>query len=131
MTITPGLGIAIMMNNYLHDVATALLIASAFALWSLYRLAAEEGDEGAIRLFLAAYDRFLLLVKVALAWIVIGGVPRTVFYVDFEWANAAGKNQVPALIVKHVLITLCVAGGIWGWLRLRAHARALREMLND
>jgi hypothetical protein len=35
--MSPLAGVAIMMNNYLHDVATALLAASAVALWVMLR----------------------------------------------------------------------------------------------
>jgi hypothetical protein len=31
--MSPSLGVLIMMNNYFHDVATALLAASGFVLW--------------------------------------------------------------------------------------------------
>ena len=36
--ISPELGIALMMNNYLHDVATALLIGSAAAIFVMARV---------------------------------------------------------------------------------------------
>ena len=119
MEISPTLGVAIMMNNYFHDVATALLAASAFALYALYRV--EEGctGPGAAEFFLKTYRKMVAFARFALAWIVIGGIPRTIFYTRFEWANAAGKGQVPALIVKHVLITFALVGGIYGWRKLK------------
>lgn len=119
MTITPALGIAIMMNNYFHDVATALLAASAFTLFVIYRVAGECDGPGATEFFLKTYRRLVRLARFALAWIVLGGIPRTIFYTRFEWANAAGKGQVPALIVKHILMVIMVVGGIWGWRKLQ------------
>ena len=125
MTISPSLGILIMMNNYFHDVATALLAASAFALFALYRVEASCTGPGAAEFFLKAYRKMVLFARCALVWIVVGGVPRTIFYTSFEWANAAGKGQVQALIVKHVLMVLLVAVGVWGWLKLKAKAAEL------
>ncbi|AJE04657.1 hypothetical protein [Geobacter pickeringii] len=119
MEITPTLGIAIMMNNYFHDVATALLAASAFVLYAVYRVEESCTGPGATEFFLKTYRRMVRLARFALAWIVLGGIPRTIFYTRFEWANAAGKGQVPALIVKHILMVILVAGGVWGWRKLQ------------
>jgi len=129
MNITPGWGIVIMMNNYLHDVATAVLLGSAFILWILVRLTKDHNDPAAIRFFLAAYQKFTLMVRASIAWIILGGIPRTIFYMDFEWANAAGKNQIPALIIKHIVITICVIGGGIAWVRLKKRADLLRKEL--
>lgn len=126
MMISPTLGILILMNNYLHDVATALLAASAFVLYAVYRIEGECGGPGATEFFLKTYRRMVTLARFSLAWIIIGGIPRTIFYTRFEWANAAGKGQVPALIVKHILIVICVAGGVWGWRKLKAKVESLR-----
>ena len=116
---------ALMMNNYFHDVATALLAASAFALWSLVRLQDSMGGEASPRFFLAAYSRMARFAKVSLVWILLGGIPRTIFYRDFEWANAAGRGQVPALVAKHILMFALVGLGAWGWYGLHRRRRAL------
>ncbi len=98
--MSPAAGIALMMNNYLHDVATALLAASAFALWVMLRRY-ESGERGpeAARYFLEIHRSMARLARLSLAWIVLGGIPRTIFYTRFEGANAAGRAQVPALVV--------------------------------
>ena len=43
--------ILLMMNNYFHDVATALLLGSGFAMWVMYRKFVKDGagDVSAIR----------------------------------------------------------------------------------
>lgn len=125
--ISPGLGIAIMMNNYFHDVATAMLLAASFALWVLMRTQRDHPGREAADFFLDSCRRLKLLVKASLVWIVLGGIPRTIFYKDFEWANAAGKNQVPALIAKHVMVTILLVAGTWGWIALR---RRMGELEN-
>lgn len=125
MTLSPGVGVALMMNNYFHDVATALLAASAFTLWALARLQDERPGEAQPQFFLAAYRRMAAFTKFSLVWIILGGIPRTLFYMDFEWANAAGRGQIPALIVKHILMFILVGLGAWGWHKLRKRRRAL------
>jgi len=125
--MSPGLGVAVMMNNYLHDVATALLAASGVALWAmLRRWEAGGGGPEAGRFFLDIHRSMARLAKVSLAWIVLGGIPRTWFYSEFEWANAAGRGQVAALVVKHLVAFALVGAGIALWLRLGARVREVR-----
>ena len=127
--ISPGLGVVIMMNNYFHDVGTALLIGSAFALHVITRIQAAMNTETATVFFLKTYSQMVKLFRFALWWVILGGVPRTIFYTSFEWANAADKLQVPALMVKHVMIVAAVVWGVIAWRRLKVKAAALRESL--
>ncbi len=129
MQISPGLGVAIMMNNYFHDVATALLIGSAVALHAIVRIQASMNTPQATLFFLKTYDQMVRLFRFALWWVIIGGVPRTVFYTSFEWANAADKLQVPALMVKHVMIITLVVWGVVAWRRLKQKVAKLRDSL--
>lgn len=127
--ISPGLGVAIMMNNYFHDVATAMLIATSFTLHAIVRIQAAMNSQVATVFFLKTYARMVKLFRFALWWVLIGGVPRTIFYTSFEWANAADKMQVPALMVKHVMIVTLVVWGIIAWRRLKLKVAVLRESL--
>jgi len=128
--MSPGAGIALMMNNYFHDVATALLAASAFALVVLLRRyeAGPRGPEAA-RYFLEIAERMTKLARFSLAWIVLGGIPRTIWYGEFEWANAAGRGQVTALVVKHVVAAALVVAGVAFWRRLRRRVATVRAEL--
>ncbi len=131
MNISPELGVAIMMNNYFHDVATALMATSAFVMYALYRLQESMPDKLSTLFFLRAHQKVTGFAKFALIWIIVGGFPRTYFYTRFEWANAAGKGQVPALIVKHILIAILVVAGVYAWLKLRRKVAELREGLPE
>jgi hypothetical protein len=128
--MSPGLGVAIMMNNYFHDVATALLAASAVALVALLRLHERAGGgPDAARLFLDMHRTMARLARFSLAWIVLGGIPRTIWYADFEWANAAGRGQVAALAVKHVVAFALVVAGAVLWRRLGRRVAEVRARL--
>jgi len=127
----PAAAIALMMNNYLHDVATALLAASAFALWVLLRrFEAGARSADAARYFLEIQRSMAMLARFSLAWIVLGGIPRTIWYADFEWANAAGRGQVAALVVKHVVAFGFVSFGVAFWRRLRVRVRLVEASVN-
>lgn len=77
--------------------------------------------------FLRTYDQMVKFFRFALWWIIIGGIPRTVFYTSFEWANAADKLQVPALMVKHVVMAVLVIWGVYAWRRLKVKVATLRQ----
>lgn len=123
--MSPTLGVFIMMNNYFHDVATALLLASGVAMWVIVRRLEAHPAQEVVDYFLKVYRGVTGLAKFSLAWILIGGVPRTLAYKEFEWANAVGKSQVPALIIKHILAFLIVGTGAYLWIRL---SRRIREL---
>ncbi|RII25042.1 MAG: hypothetical protein CXR31_15440 [Geobacter sp.] len=129
MHISPGLGVAIMMNNYLHDMATGLLVGSGFALHAIMRIQASKNTPEATLFFLKTNRQMKKLFKFALWWVVLGGVPRTIFYTSFEWANAADKLQIPALAVKHVMMFTAVVWGIYAWRRMQAKVVKLRDSL--
>src|SRR5512144_2092775 len=129
MQISPGLGVAIMMNNYFHDMATGLLVGSGFALHAIMRIQASMNTPEATLFFLKTNRHMVTLFKFALWWVILGGVPRTIFYTSFEWANAADKLQVPALAIKHVLLVTAVVWGIIAWRRLKRKVEGLRASL--
>jgi hypothetical protein len=125
--MSPELGIILMLNNYFHDVATALLFASGLAMHFMTRPLGAGTEKNVSSYFLSIYASMSRLALVSLAWIVLGGIPRTIYYTRFEWANAAGKGQVPALIVKHVIMFAAVAGGVYVWRGLRRKIRLIRR----
>lgn len=126
---SPGLGVAVMMNNYFHDMATGLLVGSGFALHAILRIQASMNTTQATLFFLKTNRQMVRLFKFALWWVIIGGVPRTIFYTSFEWANAADKLQVPALAVKHVMMFTAVVWGVYAWRRMQAKVAMLRDSL--
>ena len=129
MEISPGLGVAIMMNNYFHDMATGLLVGSGFALHAILRIQGSMKSQEATLFFLKTNSHMKKLFKFALWWVVLGGVPRTIFYTSFEWANAADKLQIPALAVKHVMMFAAVVWGIVAWRRMQKKVDKLTESL--
>ena len=127
--IGPGLGVVIMMNNYFHDMATGLLVGSGFALHAILRIQASMNTPQATLFFLKTNRHMVKLFKFALWWVILGGIPRTIFYTSFEWANAADKLQVPALAVKHVMMFAAVVWGIVAWRRMQTKVARLKDSL--
>jgi hypothetical protein len=105
------------------------LVGSGFALHTIIRIQASMNTPEATLFFLKTNRQVVKLFKFALWWVILGGIPRTIFYTSFEWANAADKLQVPALMVKHVMIAAAVIWGVVAWRRMQKRVAQLRDSL--
>lgn len=122
--ISPLAKVLIVLNNYFHDVATAMLLASALILLVLYRAVKQEGD--APRAWLArAYPHLSRIAWGSLLWIVIGGIPRALFFQQVEWnlSDPSNKYLLTALIVKHGVMWVAVVLGVVLWAKVRRLSR--------
>jgi hypothetical protein len=86
------MAILVMLNSYLHDLATAVFAVSPVV-------------AGLVRLGLFS-----------LAWTLFFGIIRGLTYRQYEWMEAAGRDQVAALVVKHVILVFLV---VLGFIALR------------
>jgi hypothetical protein len=95
-------GITVMLINYFHDLSVALLASNVIAVFVVGRILDHNPVHDVIvpRLF----HVMSRVTYWALAFVLIGGALRAVNFMEFEWNRAAGENQIPALIVKHVLL---------------------------
>ena len=98
--------VVIMLSNYFHDLATGLLFGSIVAFFVAVRAVA--GAEQKLNSTL--FQCFRPVVLWALVGVLVLGVPRMIFYYDYEYLPAAGRSQITALIVKHIfLVSVTVA----------------------
>lgn len=110
--------ILIVMNNYFHDVATALLFASSVIMYALGKQAENSGP-GASKTLFGLYDTLTKFARGALVWIVIGGIPRVIFFKTHEFIPAIEKGLYTALGIKHALMGTAVVVGIVLWRSVR------------
>jgi hypothetical protein len=118
------MAILVMLNNYFHDLATAIFAVSAIAAWLLYRSRALQQAPAAVGPVAAG------LVKVgvaSLAWTLLAGMVRGATYREYEWVEAAGRGQVPVLVLKHVILASLVAVGLFVLYRVHRLARAVGD----
>ena len=116
------MAILVMLNNYLHDLATAIFAVSALSAYFLLRSFTMREAPAVLRPVANG------LVKVgvfSLIWILLGGVVRALTYRQYEWMEAAGKDQIPALVVKHVILVSLVITGIVLLYRVRRLSQAI------
>lgn len=116
------LSIIVIINNYFHDLATGLLLCSAVILGVLGRQA-RRGGAAEQQALARAYPTLRWFALVAFAWILLGGVPRTIFFTRYEWDPAVLKGIVPALMVKHVFMVSAIVVGAVMWFRVARIAR--------
>jgi hypothetical protein len=129
ISISPGWGVVLMMNNYFHDVATALLMASGVALWFIVKRYDNGASRETTEYFLRVYRGMTSLAKFSLYWILIGGVPRILFYREMEWQTALDHAQIPALIVKHILAFTFVGMGVHLWLKFNKRVKEIKASM--
>ena len=122
----PAVHIVLMTINYSHDIATALLAASGAALWMLSRNFPRYATPAAERFFVGAYRGITRVAKDSLYWIVLAGVPRVFFYMQYEWSDLAGDLQIVAVIIKHIVMFLLVGTGVYFWIKLGRQVKVLQ-----
>ena len=102
--------ITLMLVNYFHDLAVALLIANVFAVHIVGRYLDEHPQRDAI---LADFFRKMSRITyAALTYVVAAGAVRGYFFMEFEWNPAVGRGQVAALVAKHVLLVSLTVFGL-------------------
>ncbi len=107
------MAIFVMLNNFFHDFTVALLFSSLFILSVMLKYYEKDGSLKNIEFFRHLYKSMTKVIIGSWIFIIVGGIIRTVNYYEYEWMEAAGKGQITALIIKHILlITLVVWGSI-------------------
>lgn len=102
------MGLFVILNNYLHDLAAGTWLSA-----NVFQFALLRRGRGACREDIRhALHGVRIVSRVALAWIVVGGVIRAIAYRSFEWSDAVGRGQVGLLIFKHGLLFAAVAVGL-------------------
>ncbi|MHB1341778.1 MAG: hypothetical protein ACYC77_06555 [Coriobacteriia bacterium] len=109
--------ILIIMNNYFHDVATATLLAAAAIMLVLDRQT-RTGAPGDTTMLARLYPTLTHFAQGALVWIVVGGIPRAIFFSTHDLGAIRG-DLVPAIIVKHVVEVAAVVAGVALWRRVK------------
>jgi hypothetical protein len=116
--------LVVMMNNYFHDLAVAFLFATSVMAHGTLRFWPGKPPPDMVR--------FIRRVACgALVWVLIGGAVRAWFYKEYEWLPKAGTAQVPALVVKHVVLVALTVWGLVGVVRLGRLTQESERGINE
>ena len=113
------LPVIIMFNNYFHDLATAFLGVSAFMLLAIKKHLLKNKVENNREIYIKAFHYLSKLALISLAWIILGGIPRTIFFKKYEWWDAVVKGVVAALVMQHIIMFAVTGVGIYIWVCAR------------
>lgn len=119
------IAVFILMSNYFHDVATAMLVACSFSLWvALVKYGMQE-DQMKKEFFARLYRAIRKVVIFSWVWIVAAGAIRIVTFRRFEWVNAVEKHHEAALMVKYAVAAVMIITGAYTWAVLSRKAENL------
>lgn len=105
-----GRGIAIVLNNYLHDLATGVWVSANAFQWAVVRRRRDADgplDQHAVE----ELEAVRAVAHISLAWILVAGVVRAITFRRYEWSDAAGRGQLGLLGVKHIFLFSAVLVG--------------------
>lgn len=107
-------------------MATALLAVSGLIMWAIYQRFPDPAAAELELYFITIYKTVTRLAKISFSWMVIAGVPRFYYFMEYDWSPMAGDLQVPTVIIMHIVMIFLVVMGILFWLRLGKRIRALK-----
>ncbi len=117
------LKVSLLLLNYSHDIATAFLTVSGILIVLLYKKREKLVEEGSLHGFSLVYKKIKLIAEVSLVWILLAGIPRTVFYKKLEWSYMAGNTQIVAIGIKHVVMFALVGALSYYWIKLSRYIK--------
>ncbi len=126
MTLWDFVSILVMINNYFHDFATAVIIVGTYGMWLMLGYAVKNGDKDLSSSVAALYPRLLHVTGGTLALLLMAGIVRSFTYKWFEWVEALGMAQILVLVFKHVLMFGIAGYGIYVWVGMHKKVRLMR-----
>ena len=112
--------ILLMIGNYFHDLAVALMATNVVMIHVVGRFAGEDPVKKEALSTLVSY--LSRITWGALVYVLVMGGVRAWFFMDFEWNPAVGRGQIAALVLKHILL---IGLTIYGIVGMRRHKERL------
>lgn len=112
--------VLLMLNNYLHDLATAVLFVLGLTMFLLVReMERRKESKDFVSAAKGIFYTLSFWAAISLFLVLLLGIPRLIFFTRFELWEAAKRGIVLALIFKHLLLFTLVFFGLFLWFRLR------------
>jgi len=122
----PVLATLLMLNNYCHDIATAMLMASGTVMWFILRRIGNNASPEIRSFMFSLYAGISKIVTFSLIWLAAGAVPRILTFSTFEFADAIAKGRLTGLMAKHISALAMVLGGAYLWISLIRRIKQIR-----
>lgn len=125
--MTQGFATFILMNNYFHDVATAMLLACSIVLWVFLKHLRTDDDRVLLGYARKLYGGVSTIFWFSVAWIIVSGFIRVATFTSFEWVNAGRGRFEAGLVMKYAIAGCMILIGIFLWSRL---SREMKDRLS-
>jgi putative copper export protein len=105
--------VLIILNNFFHDLAAAMWFCGTIVLY--YIVQKSKGlpkDEDTERYITSLFQVMRRVTNISLGFVCGGGVIRALNYMEYEWMDAMGREQITLLVIKHILLAFIVVAGI-------------------
>ena len=116
----------IILNNFFHDLASAMWFCGTLTLLALLRAGKQDQRPDVVDFSRQLFHKVSKVTNLSLALVVLGGVVRAINYQEYEWLPALGRDQVVLLVVKHIMLTGIVVGGLYLQVRMARQFRQAR-----
>lgn len=123
------LGVLVMLNNYFHDFATALLVVSTYVMYLMVRYAEVSGGKPLKESVVGIYPTMVHITGATLVLLLMAGIVRSFTYKWFEWVEVLGMGQIFVLAFKHIIMFTVVGYGIYVWIGMHKKIKLMREGL--
>ncbi|RJQ51951.1 MAG: hypothetical protein C4521_11205 [Actinobacteria bacterium] len=100
------MGLLVILNNYMHDLAAGTWLAANAFRWALVKRHAPLSPEMA-----DATHGVDLLAAASLVYVIVGGLIRLAAFGTYEMSEALAKGQGVLLGFKHALFILAIVAG--------------------
>jgi hypothetical protein len=125
--VAPLLSVLLMANNYCHDIATAMLMATGVTMWVVVRRLEGAKSPEALSLLFSLYGGISKVVTFSLIWVSAGAVVRILAFPAFEFAEAQAGGRLPGLMTRHIISSAMTIGGACLWISLIRRIKEIRS----
>jgi hypothetical protein len=123
------LGVLVMLNNYFHDFATALLVVSTYVMALMVMYAETSGGKLLKENVVETYPSMVHITGGTLVLLLMAGIVRSFTYRWFEWVDVLGRGQIFVLVFKHVIMFTVVGYGFYIWIGIHKRIKLMRKEL--
>jgi len=124
--MSPAFAVFIMMNNYFHDVATAMLMACSVTMWAVLKQYENKKSPEARAFLMQLHNAVSKIVNFSFVWIIISAIPRILTLSTFEWKIAVNSQHTYGLVTKYILALFMITVGTYLWILLSARIKRLK-----
>lgn len=124
--MSEGLAVFILMNNYFHDIATAMFLASGVAMWVIIKNLGNNKEEATAKYFTDVSRKVTMLARFSIYGLLISSILRMLAFKKFEWENAVEAHHVSYLLARHIIAFIAACSGIYLWVKLTKRIREIK-----